>query len=191
MKPFYRVIKKLTGYAVIPISRAIVGDDELLAILERVANRAAQEMNRNLIVRSRPNEVGNDIEKRLKRALETETAIKNRDMRQNTGYPDIKSQVTATREVIFIECKTFNPDTRDSTQRSFYLSDGPAVRKKVDCDAIHVAISYEMNRNGDTFRPQSYKIIDLYDLPCKLKKEWHSNNRSLYDDRRVLASRSL
>lgn len=191
MKPFYEVIKTLTCRDIIPTSRAKVGSDELLATLERVANRAAQEMNRNPIVRPRPNEVGNDIEKRLKQALEPETAIENLDMKQNSGYPDIKCRIAATGEVVFIECKTFNPDTRDSTQRSFYLSDGPAVRKKVNCDAIHVAISYEMNRNGNIYRPLSYKIVDLYDLSCNLKKEWYSNNRCLYDNCRVLASKSL
>lgn len=191
MKPFYKVIRKLTGHDVIPASRATVGGRALLVILERVADRAAQKMMDNPIIRSRRNEVGNDIEDYVKDALGEETAIETRNMRQSAGYPDIKSQIATTRETVFIECKTFNSNTKESTQRSFYLSDGPAVREKVDCDAIHVAMSYEMNQNGDTYRPHSYKIIDLYDLPCKLKKEWYSDNRSLYDTPRVLASRSL
>lgn len=191
MKPFHRIIKELTGWDVIPASKARVGHNELLSILESVANRAAQEVIDNSIVQDRPNEAGNNIEDYVEDALREEITIEIRDMRQKSGYPDIKSQIAATREVVFIECKIFNSKTRDSTQRTFYLSDGPAIREKVDCDAIHVAISYEMNQTGKEYRPHAYKIIDLYDLPCKLKKEWNSNNRYLYDDCRVLASRSL
>ena len=189
MRPFYKLIKDLTGHDVIPTSRATIGITELLAILERVANKAAQEILDNPIVRPRSNEVGNDIEDYVRDVLRGELAIKNVEIGEDAGYPDIKSQITATREVVFIECKTFNPNTRRNTQRSFYLSDGPAVRKKVDCDAIHIAMSYEMDQSGNTYRPHSYKIIDLYDLPCKLKKEWYSDNQSLYRVPRVLASR--
>ena len=44
------------------------------------------------------------------------------------------------------------------------------------------------NEVGNDNTPLSYKLIDLYDLPCNLKQEWQSSNKELYADERVLAS---
>lgn len=188
LRAFHEVIKELTGYDVIRVSEATVTTDRLLGILDRVSRKAGSDMIANPIVRPRPNEVGNDIERRIQTALRDEDGVSVVPMSYSTGYPDIKANLTDTRETMFIECKTFGIGNEATTMRSFYLSPGRAVRSKVDCDALHVVISYEMQRSGDTYTPCSYKLVDLYNLPCRLKEEWQSTNRYLYDECRVLVS---
>ena len=188
MQAFYEVIKELTGYNVIRIDKETVNTDRLLGILDRVSRRAKSDMIQNPIVRPRPNEVGNDIEPRVQTALSNEDGISVVPMSYSKGYPDIKANLTDIQETIFIECKTFGIGKGAMGMRSFYLSPGPAISSKVDCDAFHVVISYEMQRSGNIYTPRIYKLIDLYDLPCRLKEEWQSTNRYLYDDCRVLIS---
>lgn len=187
MPAFHEVIRKLTGYDVLKATE-VTDTIRLLDILDRVARRACSDMIENPIVRSRPNEVGNDIERYVQTALENEEGISLVPMPYGTGYPDIKANFTCVQETIFVECKTFGIGKEATTMRSFYFSPGPAIKSKVDCDALHVVISYEMQRSGDAYVPCSYKLVDLYDLPCRLKEEWQSNNRHLYDEGRVLAS---
>ena len=187
-RPFHEVIKELASNEIISLDDSEVGKDELCATLQRVAENASAEMTQKPIIRPRPNEVGNDIEVYVKEALNAESDVSVVAMGPNTGYPDIKIQLNKTGEIVFLECKTFGTGKETSSMRTFYLSPGPAVRLKVDCDAMHIAISYEMNRQGDEYTPLSYKLIDLYDLPCNLKQEWQSSNKELYADARVLLS---
>lgn len=184
---FHEIIRELTGYDVLRVAE-VTNTGRLLDILDRVARNAGSDMNENPIVRPRPNEVGNDIERHIHTALENEEGVSVVPMPYSTGYPDIKANFTDIRETIFVECKTFGIGNEATTMRSFYLSPGPAIKSKVDCDALHVVISYEMQRSGDTYVPRSYKLVDLYDLPCRLKEEWQSTNRHLYDEDRVLTS---
>ena len=188
VQPFHVVVKKLTEYDVIPLGDAKVDFNEFNIMLQRIAERSAAAMEENPIVRTRPNEVGNDVEKYIINSLEEEGGVSVMPMRYKVGYPDIKIHLNATEEIIFLECKTFGLGKEKNSMRSFYLSRGKAIIAKIDCDAPHIMISFEMSREGDIFTPVTYKLVDLYDLPCKLKEEWYAKNQDLYADERVLAS---
>ena len=187
LQAFHEVIRELTGCDVLKVTE-VTNTGRLLDILDRVSRRASSDMIENPIVRSRPNEVGNDIERHVQTALENEERVSVVPMSYGTGYPDIRANFADIYETVFIECKTFGIGNEATSMRSFYLSPGPAIRSKVDCDALYVVISYEMQRSGNTYIPRSYKLVDLYDLPCRLKEEWQSTNRHLYDKCRVLGS---
>ena len=188
IQTFHELVKKLTGYGVIPLEDAKVDFNEFSVMLQRVAERSANALEENPIVRPRSNEVGNDVKKYVINSLEEERGVSVMPMRYKMGYPDIKIQLNATAEIIFLECKTFGLGKKDDSMRSFYLSPGKAITTKVDCNAPHTMISFEMSQNGNIFTPVAYKLIDLYDVPCKLKKEWHAKNQDLYADQRVLVS---
>lgn len=189
VQPFHEVVRILTGtHSVIPIADANIGLNALNAILRRIAERAADAMKQSPIIRSRPNEVGNDVEVYIKDALEIEPGVSIMPMPSSAGYPDIKIYLHDTDEVVFLECKTFGTGKESSSMRSFYLSPGTAIRAKVDCSTVHILMSFEMKVQGNTYTPLSYKLVDLYDLPCNLKEEWQASNKQLYADQRVLVS---
>ena len=94
----------------------------------------------------------------------------------------------------YLECKTFNKDNINTTQRSFYLS--PSKNFKIAHDAHHLVISYETyidrtERNNYVFKSNSWKILSIRDLEVDVKYEFNSDNKKLYDHRFILAEETL
>jgi len=193
--PFNVVVKALAGREVVPIDRETPDDKDLVERLTRVALIVGQEVRRTPIRRPRPNEVGNDIEAYIVRAL-AEVGLegsrpKSAEGRgQGVGYPDILITDEAGR-VTYLEAKTYSENTANSSMRSFYLS--PSKRFKVSKDGRHVLLAFEMERtpvrgsNLSEFRAKAFKLADLFDLVCDIKQEFQSDNRRLYLDTAVLA----
>ena len=188
-KPFYQVIKDLTGYKVFPLTNADAGLPAIINTLRRVAKKVADDIKRTSITRPRPNEVGHDVKKRVSNILQTEKNVNVIPMTNKAGYPDFKIRIAD--EIYFLECKTFQSDQKKKSMRSFYCSDGPSIREKINCDAIHILMSFEMRNQGNKYTPLSYRLVDLYDLPCTLKKEWNSSNTELYAAGRILVKKNV
>ena len=193
--PFSVVIKSLAEHAVIPIDPKSPEDADLIKHLINVAHICGEELRQTPIVRPRPNEVGNDVEVYVQRALgqvglrcSRPTSAAGRG--QATGYPDLLIFDAAKRPT-YLECKIFSADTVSTTMRSFYLS--PSETFKVSCDARHLLMSFQMHRtaipgsvNG-AFTASAFKLVDLHDLLCDMKYEFNSDNRKLYAEDLVLA----
>ena len=146
----------------------------------------------NPIERSRPNEVGNDMEPFVISALRAQgldaAAPKTKSGKgKTTGYPDVK--ITGLPIPIFLEVKTYAAANHTTTQRSFYLS--PAEDHKVTDDGYHLLVGFEIVRNGNLFTPAAFKLVDLYGLDCDMKAEFNSDNRRLYEQHRILASERI
>ena len=199
-KPFYQVIKDLTGYKVFPLANAYLANADadspaIISTLQSVADTVAEDIKLNPITRPRPNEVGNDVKKRVGKVLKAGNKVniipmaKKADYLEPAGYPDFKIRIAD--EIYFLECKTFQSDQKKKSMRSFYCSDGPSIREKINCDAIHILMSFEMRNQGNKYTPLSYRLVDLYDLPCTLKKEWNSSNTELYAAGRILVKKNV
>ena len=67
--PFSVIVKSLAERQVIQIDKADEADIELLKKLEKTIQFCAAELKANPIKRPRPNEVGNDVEAYVMRAL--------------------------------------------------------------------------------------------------------------------------
>ena|SRR5665213_858234 len=67
--PFSVVIKSLAEHAVIPMDHESPEDADLIARLSRAALLCGEELRQKPIQRPRPNEVGNDVELYVFRAL--------------------------------------------------------------------------------------------------------------------------
>ena len=139
------------------------------------------------IKRSRPNEVGNDmepfvIEEFKKLGLAAGRPATKASKIKSSGFPDIK--IEARPLPIYLEVKTYSSGTYDSTQRSFYLS--PTDTPKVIDDGHHLLVGFEIERQNDLYVPVAFEVVDLYDLKCDLKYEFNSDNRRLYDKQRIL-----
>ena len=192
--PFGLVVESLSGFHVIPFDESAKKDKEVLKKLIEVAKIAGKEINTKGIKRSRPNEVGNDIEVFVIRAL-NEIKLKAdvpktlSDQKKSTGYPDIEF-VDQFGEMNYLECKTFNIENIDTTQRSFYLS--PSENFKVTRDSRHFVISFEIYPErriprGFLYKSRSWKILSIEDLIVDVKYEFNSDNARLYDKKLILA----
>jgi hypothetical protein len=186
--PFSVVIKSLAEKTVIKFDKNDPADRAVLDLLEQAIKRCADDLNQQPILRPRPNEVGNDIEEYVMRAV---NAVGLRATRpasatghaKSTGYPDILFYDSAGRPT-YLECKISTSGTSQSTMRSFYLS--PSERFKVSVDARHLLLAFSMvampvpGTRNSLYRAKSFKLVDLHDLLCDVTYEFNSDNRRLY-----------
>ncbi len=144
--PFSVIVRSLAERQVIRINRSEAADADLLAKLERTIQICAAAVKSNPIRRPRPNEVGNDIEPYVMRALVQAGLTATRPTSQaglgkSTGYPDILVRAGANRAT-YLECKIFAQGSAETTMRSFYLS--PSDSFKVSVDARHLLLAFGM-----------------------------------------------
>lgn len=186
--PFSIVIRSLCKKKIIKIDANSKADQKLIKMIEEAAKKCADEMKRKPIKRPRPNEVGNDIEDYVMRALSAvglhpERPAAANGRRQSTGYPDILIYDESSRPT-YLECKIYAFGVEPTTMRSFYLS--PSEMPKVSMDARHLLLAFGVESSpidGDrnsNYRAKSFKLVDLHDLLCNVKYEFNSNNRELY-----------
>ena len=138
--PFSVIVKSLAERQVIQIDRSNAADIELLKKLGKAIQLCAVELKSNPIRRPRPNEVGNDVETYVMRALaqaglNAERPKSKSGMGKSTGYPDILVRSDENRPT-YLECKIFAQGSAETTMRSFYLS--PSESFKVSVDARHL-----------------------------------------------------
>jgi hypothetical protein len=192
-QPFYQVIEKLYGYRVLPLPEA--GRPALLAALKPAFELVCQTVAARPISRERPNEVGNDMEPFVRDALNS-SGFQARAPRtksgggKSTGYPDLDviwpGNESYPGTEFYLEIKTYAAKNKYTTQRSFYLS--PAADPKITRASIHLAVGFEIERQGNSYWPVGFELVDVYDLPCDLKQEYNSDNKRLYEAHRKLLS---
>jgi len=184
--PFNLVIEAMTGKKVISFDFAKSDHQRVLDLLKQAALNAGMEINRTGILRPRPNEVGNDIEPYAKSALnslglnaDVPTGPKGR--KKSTGYPDILFWFN--KKPYYLECKTYNIENIETTQRSFYFS--PSEEFKVIYDAPHFILSFEIyvageQRGKHIYKCKHYKILSIESLSLDVKYEFNSDNKRMY-----------
>lgn len=100
--------------------------------------------------------------------------------KQSAGYPDIFIRADGIR--FYLEVKTFQSKTKDSSLRSFYYK--PSKNNKVTISCPHLLIAFEVESlgkdNKSPFVIKNFKILDLYDLKVSLKPEFNANNIEIY-----------
>ena len=184
--PFNLVIESMTGKKVISFDFAKSDHQKILSLLKQAALNAGKEINKTGILRSRPNEVGNDIEPYVRNALNlldinADIPIGPSGHKKSTGYPDILFWFN--ENPYYLECKTYNIKNIKTTQRSFYLS--PSDEFKVIYDAPHFIISFEIYVAGEQgnkhiYKCKHYKILSIESLSLDIKYEFNSDNKRMY-----------
>lgn len=190
--PLNVIIEIICGHKVLEYNENNKDHKELLNKLIEVAKRTCAEVNKVGIIRSRANEVGNDIEKYVRDSLKyynisEHTPGTKSGKKKSNGYPDIEI-TTNDNQKHYIECKTYNQKTKGYSMRTFYLS--PSEDFKVTHDAIHFIMGFEIYEDSsignNVYKTRSWKILDAYQLECDLKHEFNSDNKRLYQQSRVL-----
>jgi hypothetical protein len=186
--PFNLAIEAITGKKVIPFDFENAEHQQVLELLTKTALKAGNDINKTGILRSRPNEVGNDIESYVKKALNSfklkaERPAGSKGHKKETGYPDILFWFN--NNPYYLECKTYNIKNIKSTQRTFYFS--PSDEFKVIYDAPHLMLSYGIYVAGESggkhiYKCKSYKILSIESLLLDVKHEFNSDNKRMYSN---------
>ncbi|MGB9764867.1 MAG: hypothetical protein ACPLZD_05885 [Candidatus Saccharicenans sp.] len=184
--PFNIVIEAMTDKKVISFDFAKPEHQQVLKLLKKAALGAGGEINKTGILRLRPNEVGNDIEPYVRKALNSldlnaDIPVGPSGHKKAVGYPDILFWYD--EKPYYLECKTYNIENIKTTQRSFYFS--PSDEFKVIYDAPHFILSYEIyiaGERGDKhiYKCKHYKILSIESLSLDVKYEFNSDNKRMY-----------
>ena len=182
--PFKTVIHATTGHRVLDLDTNNPAHAGLRAKIFKAAGLAGERARKDGLAAARPNEAGNHLEPFVRAAL-LEAGLEARiprtttDRAQAAGYPDIEIVGPVP---CYLELKSYNAATVNTTQRSFYYS--PSETRKVTRDAVHLLLAYELEkveRDGKAlFVPRHWKLISLQDLEVDLKFEFNQSNRGLY-----------
>ena len=196
--PLNLVIEGFSGYKIIPFNKEDRKDKVLLENLIKAVNQAGIEINKLGIKRPRPNEIGNDIEPFIKRALnnigyKAGTPTTSSGAKKSSGYPDIEF-IDKFDRVNYLECKTFNIASLTSSLRSFYLS--PSDKFKITKDAHHFVVSFEIFveksiGKNNIYKCKSWKILSIENLDVDVKYEFNANNPRLYSEKLIIAEGRL
>lgn len=182
--PFKDVIFATTQHRVISFDTNNAAHRDLFARISVAAGIALTNARAAGLFSTRANEAGNHMEAFVKAALRevqltAHTPVSQSGEMQATGYPDVAIDGAVP---CYVELKTYNAATVDTTQRSFYYS--PSTNSKVTKDALHLLLAYELEReeanNRTSFRPVRWKLITLENLQVDLKFEFNQSNRGLY-----------
>jgi len=181
---FKTVIHATTGHRVLDFDTNNPAHAGLRAKLLKAAALAGERVRKEGLAASRSNEAGNQLEPFVFAALQ-EAGIEARiprttaDRAQTAGYPDLE---IAGPVPCYLELKSYNAATANTTQRSFYYS--PSATPKVTRDAVHLLLAYELEKverdRRALFVPRHWKLISLQDLEVDLKFEFNQSNRGLY-----------
>ena len=93
----------------------------------------------------------------------------------------------------YLECKTYNLKSEDSSFRAFYLQ--PSEDVKITADARHLLVGFEIKpakRDGhDAFVPVRWRLYTLENLRVQVKHEFNASNQDIYQENSLLASGSF
>lgn len=185
--PFECVLKSLYGYSVKPFDMADINNQEICRKLKHALIDACRDTQKHPISRTRPNEVGNDMEpvviKHLNKAgLKAFAPRTQKNHGKSTGYPDVV--IEEKEAVIYLEVKTYAAANHDTTQRSFYIS--PSDDPKVTQDGHHLLVGFEIERKENEFWPVAFTVVDLHGMSCDMKSEFNSDNHRIYHRQEAL-----
>lgn len=165
---FAYIIESTTGCKVFRLD-----NDEIVSELFDASKKVLSEVQDFDYSNQRPNEIGNDLDRRLREKL-----VGKLPKRKFAGYPDII--IERKKKNYYIEVKLANINQLGSRLGSFYYE--PVKIAKVDKDAFHILVGF-LHQNK---RILGFKIVDLSKINVSLKNEFNANNVEIYKKDAIL-----
>jgi hypothetical protein len=186
--PLGVVVRALTGRSAIPWRDEDAHCRVLRPPLCEGIAEATRQIGREGLDASRPNEVGNYIEKPVASVLtakgfvaQVPASVSGR--RQSTGYPDILLTMPP-HPPIYLEVKTYSAASETTTFRSFYFS--PPL-SKVSQDAYHLLVAFKIEKRAARFYPIRFRLYSIDKLLLDVKHEFNTSNKVLFSTCPVIA----
>lgn len=189
--PLGVVVRALTGNVAIPWKEDDLHCAALKGPLSDGIREATRLIGREGLEANRPNEVGNYIEDPVASALaargfKAQVPASREGRRQASGYPDLLVTMDP-HPPIYLEVKTYNAASVNTTFRAFYLS--PPL-PKVSRDAYHLLVGFEIEKRGSRFFPIRFRLHAIEGLLLDVKHEFNTSNQVLYSTCPIIAEGS-
>ena len=191
--PFPDVLAATTGKKVIPIDPE--ADKVLLARLGQALDKVLTDLNdpsQGIHQAGRINEASRFIEDQLHQELNLQPGWKcmipstAAGGEQRSGYPDLRL-VLENGDVVYLDPKLYEEDSRTSTLRTFYY-EPKTTTNKVHDDARHLLVAVRHNgKTGRDLRLLGWELVDISRICVKLKAEFQASNSDMYRKDNVVA----
>ncbi len=196
-RPFPEVILAATGHRVLPFNPDSPSDNAVITAVAAAADKALARMNspenNPLANLRRINEASRHFEDHLRQSLDSlpdfrcEVPRTTKGRRLRSGYPDLRLVHIPSNTVTYLDPKLFQSGSRKSSLRTFYYE--PSTKNgKVREDARHLLIGFEHNGENQAWTFLQWHLIDLSRISVRLKAEFQTNNRELYQPENTLRS---
>ena len=197
---FAAVAEAVSGRRVLPVDRSDAVDAAMLAQVEASLDAMLQELAKpeNVIhAVGRVNEISRYVENFLLQQLnaledyECSIPPNASGKEQRSGYPDLRFVHSASGRVFYIDPKVYKQGSEGSSFRTFYFEPKRATNKILD-DASHLIVGVAHAGKVDgLWRLNAWKLVDLVDFRVRLKAEFQSSNRELYQAGAILSEGGL
>ena len=191
--PFPDVLAATTGKKIIPVEPE--ADRVWLNRLGKVLDKVLADLNdpsQGIHKAKRINEASRFIEDQLRLELNRETGwkcmvpITAAGEEQRSGYPDLRL-VLENGDVVYLDPKLFEADSRNSTLRTFYY-EPKTTTNKVHDDARHLLVAIRHNeKTGADLRLLGWELVDVSRICVRLKAEFQASNHDMYQKDNVVA----
>ena len=191
--PFPDVLAATTGRKIIPVDPET--DRAWLGRLGKVLDRMLEDLNdpsQEIHKARRINEASRFVEDQLRLELNREPGWKctvpytSAGEEQRSGYPDLRL-VLENGDVVYLDPKLFETDSRNSTLRTFYYEPKTATNKVHD-DARHLLVAIPHNgKTGVDLRLLGWELVDVSRICVRLKAEFQASNHDMYRKDNVVA----
>ena len=182
---FRDVIEAASGYQITEIDKGLLPElQQLKATFQTDLKNISSTVKTTY--KGRANELSNYMERVVRdeiNGIKDFTASKptvSGKRHQSAGYPDLV--ITARGRPFYLEVKTFQLKTAESSLRTFYYK--PSKNSKISQACPHLLIAFEVEslgqENKSPFVVNKVKIVDLYDLKVSLKPEFNASNIEVY-----------
>ena len=106
---------------------------------------------------------------------------------QRSGYPDLRL-VLENGDVVYLDPKLYETDSRNSTLRTFYYEPKTSTNKVHD-DARHLLVAIPHNgKTGANLHLLGWELVDVSRICVRLKAEFQASNHDMYQKDNVVAS---
>lgn len=118
--------------------------------------------------------------------LKADTPRNRAGRRQGMGYPDVEI-IDSKNRMTYLECKTYNLNNINTTQRAFYFSPSDEGCK-ITADARHLVLSFQIKlKSPGIYIPVHWRIYSIDSMVVQVKHEFNADNRQMYRDEALLA----
>ncbi len=186
---FSLVTEAVSGKRMVPLGAQSFGE-RVIGHLGAVLAQVIQEMNApNSAIKGlrRINEGSRYFEDRILEILDEiegiSCAIPNTvgGKAQRSGYPDLRIVDEVSGEVYYLDPKLMERGSERSSLRTFYFEPKVETSKILD-DATHLLVGIEHDGNDGDWSFLGYRLVDLASLKVRLKPEFQTSNRGIYED---------
>ncbi|MEI6492469.1 MAG: hypothetical protein WCO94_07965 [Verrucomicrobiota bacterium] len=191
--PFSEVLAATTGKKIIPIDPE--SDRAWLGRLGKVLDQMLADLNdpsQGIHKAGRINEASRFIEDQLRLELNQQSGWKcmvpstAKGDEQRSGYPDLRL-VLENGDVVYLDPKLYEKDSRNSTLRTFYY-EPKTTTGKIHDDARHLLVAIRHNgKTGADLRLLGWELVDVSRICVRLKAEFQASNHDMYRKDNVVA----